>query len=136
MPNDVLMFEKSGMSIAMGNASAEVQAQANFVSTSNEQEGFANAVDKYNPEDRLLVQSLVISGRAAGDLVGRSVVDALDRSIELGVELRLGLLRGQAIEQGSGEAGDDVMIPPQPIVGSALANNLRTRRAPSPRRDA
>ena len=47
MPNDVLMFEKSGMSIAMGNASPEVQAQANFVSTSNEEEGFASAVDKF-----------------------------------------------------------------------------------------
>lgn len=47
MPNDVLMFEKSGMSIAMGNASAEVQSQANFVSASNEQEGFAVAVDKF-----------------------------------------------------------------------------------------
>jgi Cof subfamily protein (haloacid dehalogenase superfamily) len=47
MPNDVPMFEKSGMSIAMGNASAEVQAQANFVSATNEQEGFAIAVDKF-----------------------------------------------------------------------------------------
>lgn len=47
MPNDVLMFEKSGMSIAMGNASPEVQAQANFVTDSNESEGFAKAVDKY-----------------------------------------------------------------------------------------
>jgi hydroxymethylpyrimidine pyrophosphatase-like HAD family hydrolase len=42
MPNDVLMFEKSGMSIAMGNASAEVQSQANFVTASNEEEGFAD----------------------------------------------------------------------------------------------
>ena len=47
MPNDVLMFEKSGMSIAMGNASAEVQAQANFVTASNEEEGFAIAIDKF-----------------------------------------------------------------------------------------
>jgi hypothetical protein len=47
MPNDVLMFEKSGMSIAMGNASPEVQAQANFVTASNEEEGFAIAIDKY-----------------------------------------------------------------------------------------
>jgi hypothetical protein len=47
MPNDVLMFAKSGMSIAMGNASPEVQAQANFVTASNEQEGFAIAIDKY-----------------------------------------------------------------------------------------
>jgi Cof subfamily protein (haloacid dehalogenase superfamily) len=47
MPNDVLMFEKSGVSIAMGNASAEVQAQANFVTASNEEEGFAIAIDKF-----------------------------------------------------------------------------------------
>src|SRR5262245_21388540 len=30
-PNDVLMFKRSGLSIAMGNASPEVQTQANFV---------------------------------------------------------------------------------------------------------
>ena len=47
MPNDVLMFEKSGLSIAMGNASAEVQAQANFVTTSSEEEGFAIAIEKF-----------------------------------------------------------------------------------------
>ena len=47
MPNDVLMFEKSGLSIAMGNASAEVQAQANFVTASNQEEGFAIAIDRY-----------------------------------------------------------------------------------------
>jgi Cof subfamily protein (haloacid dehalogenase superfamily) len=47
MPNDVLMFEKSGMSIAMGNASAEVQAQANFTTASNEEEGFALAIDRF-----------------------------------------------------------------------------------------
>lgn len=47
MPNDVLMFRKSGMSIAMGNASPEVQAQATFVTASNEQEGFARAVDAF-----------------------------------------------------------------------------------------
>ena len=47
MPNDVLMFEKSGMSIAMGNASKEVQAQAKFVTASNADEGFAKAVDQF-----------------------------------------------------------------------------------------
>lgn len=31
MPNDALMFRKSALSIAMGNASSEVQAQATFV---------------------------------------------------------------------------------------------------------
>jgi Cof subfamily protein (haloacid dehalogenase superfamily) len=47
MPSDVRMFEKSGLSIAMGNASTEVQAQANFVTLSNEEEGFAYAMDKF-----------------------------------------------------------------------------------------
>jgi Cof subfamily protein (haloacid dehalogenase superfamily) len=47
MPNDVLMFKKSGMSIAMGNASKEVQAEANFVTYSNEEEGFARAIEKF-----------------------------------------------------------------------------------------
>ena len=46
-PNDVLMFEKSGMSIAVGNASQEVQHAAQFVSSSSENEGFANAVDRF-----------------------------------------------------------------------------------------
>jgi Cof subfamily protein (haloacid dehalogenase superfamily) len=47
MPNDVLMFKKSGMSIAMGNASKEVQAEANFVTRSNEEEGFAYAIENF-----------------------------------------------------------------------------------------
>ena len=47
MPNDVLMFAHSGLSIAMGNASAEVKRSARRVTTSNEDEGFANAVDKF-----------------------------------------------------------------------------------------
>jgi Cof subfamily protein (haloacid dehalogenase superfamily) len=47
MPNDIIMFEKSGLSIAMGNASAEVQAKANFVTPSSEEEGFAIAIDKF-----------------------------------------------------------------------------------------
>jgi Cof subfamily protein (haloacid dehalogenase superfamily) len=47
MPNDVLMFRKSGVSIAMGNASAEVQQQARFVTASYNDEGFAKAVERY-----------------------------------------------------------------------------------------
>jgi Cof subfamily protein (haloacid dehalogenase superfamily) len=47
MPNDVLMFAHSGLSIAMGNASQEVQRSARRVTTSNAEEGFANAVDKF-----------------------------------------------------------------------------------------
>jgi transaldolase len=45
--NDVLMFKKSGLSIAMGNASDEVKRQATFVTTSHGEEGFANAVEQF-----------------------------------------------------------------------------------------
>ncbi len=47
MPNDLLMFGKSGFSIAMGNSSDEVKAQASAVTDSNENEGFAKAVRKF-----------------------------------------------------------------------------------------
>jgi len=47
MPNDVLMFRKSGFSIAMGNASDEVKASASAVTDSNANEGFAQAVRKF-----------------------------------------------------------------------------------------
>ena len=45
--NDVLMFERSGLSIAMGNASEEVRRQATYVTASNEDEGFAKAVEEF-----------------------------------------------------------------------------------------
>ncbi len=46
MPNDTLMFKPSGLSIAMGQASDEVKASAKEVTTSSEEEGFANAVER------------------------------------------------------------------------------------------
>jgi Cof subfamily protein (haloacid dehalogenase superfamily) len=45
--NDVLMFKRSGLSIAMGNASEEVQQEATFVTASNEDDGFAKAVEDF-----------------------------------------------------------------------------------------
>ena len=45
MPNDVLMFRKSGLSIAMGNASPEVKEKAHFVTDSYNDEGFAKAIE-------------------------------------------------------------------------------------------
>jgi Cof subfamily protein (haloacid dehalogenase superfamily) len=45
--NDVLMFKSSGLSIAMGNASEEVQRAATFVTASNDDEGFARAVEEF-----------------------------------------------------------------------------------------
>jgi Cof subfamily protein (haloacid dehalogenase superfamily) len=44
-PNDVLMFKRSGFSIAMGNASDEVKAQAAAVTASYNDEGFAKAME-------------------------------------------------------------------------------------------
>lgn len=46
-PNDVLMFRRSGFSIAMGNASDEVQAQAAAVTDSYNDEGFAKAMERF-----------------------------------------------------------------------------------------
>ena len=46
-PNDTLMFKASGFSVAMGNASDEVKAKASAATESNEDEGFAKAVERY-----------------------------------------------------------------------------------------
>jgi Cof subfamily protein (haloacid dehalogenase superfamily) len=45
--NDVAMFERSGLSIAMGNASPQVQQAADFVTDTNREEGFANAIERF-----------------------------------------------------------------------------------------
>jgi len=47
MPNDVLMFAHSGLSIAMGNASGEVQRAARRVTASNDEDGFALAIERF-----------------------------------------------------------------------------------------
>jgi Cof subfamily protein (haloacid dehalogenase superfamily) len=44
MANDLPMFARSGLSIAMGNASETVKARADRVTSSNAQDGFAAAV--------------------------------------------------------------------------------------------
>jgi Cof subfamily protein (haloacid dehalogenase superfamily) len=45
MQNDLAMFKKSGLSIAMGNATDDVKKVATHVTTSNENEGFARAME-------------------------------------------------------------------------------------------
>jgi Cof subfamily protein (haloacid dehalogenase superfamily) len=47
MPNDVLMFVRSGLSIAMGNSDREVQRAARCVTGPNDREGFAEAVRRF-----------------------------------------------------------------------------------------
>ena len=47
MGNDVEMFRRAGFAIAMGNATAEVKALAQAVTLSNDDDGFAAAIDRY-----------------------------------------------------------------------------------------
>ena len=47
MPNDVLMFARSGLSIAMGQSGREVQRAARRVTDSNEEDGFAHACERF-----------------------------------------------------------------------------------------
>ncbi|MBN9007948.1 MAG: HAD family hydrolase [Rhizobiales bacterium] len=46
MSNDLAMFGKSGLSFAMGNASDEVKARATHVTDTNDNDGFAKAIDR------------------------------------------------------------------------------------------
>lgn len=46
-PNDVLMFAKSGFSVAMGNASDAVKAKASATTDSYNDEGFAKALERF-----------------------------------------------------------------------------------------
>jgi Cof subfamily protein (haloacid dehalogenase superfamily) len=45
MQNDLPMFRESGISIAMGNATDDVKKVANHVTATNEDEGFAKAIE-------------------------------------------------------------------------------------------
>jgi Cof subfamily protein (haloacid dehalogenase superfamily)/HAD superfamily hydrolase (TIGR01509 family) len=47
MPNDIPMLHTAGMGIAMGNAAEEVQSQARHVTKSNDEDGFAYAMDNF-----------------------------------------------------------------------------------------
>jgi len=46
-PNDALMFAQSGLPIAMGNSAPAVQQRAQHVSMSNDDEGFAYAIEHF-----------------------------------------------------------------------------------------
>ena len=45
--NDIAMFERCGLSIAMGNGGPRVQGAADFVTDANSQDGFAKAIERY-----------------------------------------------------------------------------------------
>jgi hydroxymethylpyrimidine pyrophosphatase-like HAD family hydrolase len=41
------MFQRSGVSIAMGSASDDVRGHATYVTAANDDEGFAEAIERY-----------------------------------------------------------------------------------------
>lgn len=51
MGNDVQMFARAGFAIAMGNATPEVKALAQATTSSNDDDGFAAAIERYILED-------------------------------------------------------------------------------------
>jgi Cof subfamily protein (haloacid dehalogenase superfamily)/HAD superfamily hydrolase (TIGR01509 family) len=57
MPNDIPMLKAAGMGIAMGNAGEEVRRFARHVTRSNDEEGFAHAVDSFILGDPPLAQT-------------------------------------------------------------------------------
>jgi Cof subfamily protein (haloacid dehalogenase superfamily) len=63
-PNDLTMFKRSGLSIAMGNAPEDVKRQANAVAASYDDEGFAKAVEEFVLQRRPYIAGI---GTTAGD---------------------------------------------------------------------
>jgi hypothetical protein len=47
MDNDVAMFRRAGLSVAMGQAPDAVKAEADFVSSTNQEDGVAHAIDTF-----------------------------------------------------------------------------------------
>ena len=45
MQNDLAMFKRAGLSIAMGNATDDIKAQASHVTAANTEDGFAKGID-------------------------------------------------------------------------------------------
>jgi Cof subfamily protein (haloacid dehalogenase superfamily) len=65
--NDVAMFERAGLSIAMGNASPQVKRKANFTTDSNRHDGFAKAIEQFilgGGRSRALVEPAKAGDRA------------------------------------------------------------------------
>jgi hydroxymethylpyrimidine pyrophosphatase-like HAD family hydrolase len=45
--NDLPMIEYAGLGVAMGNAPDSIKAKANYVTLSNDEDGIAQALDKF-----------------------------------------------------------------------------------------
>ena len=45
--NDAAMIEYAGMGVAMGNATDEIKAMAQYITKTNEEHGVAHAIQKF-----------------------------------------------------------------------------------------
>ena len=45
--NDLSMIRFAGLGVAMANAAKEIQAEADFVTLSNEEDGIAHVIDRF-----------------------------------------------------------------------------------------
>src|SRR5271165_7542964 len=77
------------------------------------------------------VPAMTSAGSGAGHLlVYRCLVDLLDRRLELGVELLVGLVFRQPLEKRAGEAGDEGGIAGEP--GAGLVTAVAARQGDDP----
>jgi Cof subfamily protein (haloacid dehalogenase superfamily) len=67
--NDISMFNVAALAIAMGNADADVKQQAQFVTMSNEDDGFAAAVERW-VLPRAAMRAAPMGGGPAGESSG------------------------------------------------------------------
>jgi Cof subfamily protein (haloacid dehalogenase superfamily) len=65
--NDVAMFERAGLSIAMGNAAQDVQRAADLVTAGNDEDGFAAAVERF-----ILARARTSASIETAQLAGRA----------------------------------------------------------------
>ena len=70
-------FKVSGVSFAMGNASDEIKRQATHVTASNEEEGFAKAIEMILRDNQRLIRvNLDVVPGLAGTHTPGSIVEA------------------------------------------------------------
>ena len=88
-PNDMAMLLASGMPVAVGNAEDEVKAIAEYIAPSNDEDGVADAVEKFVlnvetffPSNRSDIEMLDAGCRNQLKEAGDSIKSFLDKHIE------------------------------------------------------
>ena len=135
-PNDVLMFERSGFSIAMGNASDEVKARASTVTNSYNDEGFAKAIERFILGTSLTSWQTLDASRYCPTRHSRGTHGGVDDSRGVGGGWPLpGLaLRRVDAEGALHAAGFGAFPQPLSVAARALVLGRRAFRSPRPSR--